>query len=149
MSLLPCRGQTYGTWSGSTIPLVLAGLLALVAIANLGHALVGSIRGRRHDFAVLKAVGFVRPQILLAVLAQALTMCVVAIVVGIPTGIALGRWLWEAFSSRTLGTLPEPAVSPPAILLIAVVGVAAGLLVAVIPGRAASLTPPSPVLKSE
>jgi hypothetical protein len=71
------------------------------------------------------------------------------VVVGIPTGIALGRILWDLFSSRTLGTLPEAAISSPAISLVALVGLVAGALVALVPGRSASLTSPSAALMVE
>ena len=42
-----------------TTPLVLAGVLALLAIATVTHALVTAERRRRRDLALLKALGFV------------------------------------------------------------------------------------------
>ena len=74
------------------LPLVLAGLLGLAAAAALGHALVTSIRRRRRDLAVLKTLGFVRRQVSATVAWQATTLAVIALVLGVPLGIAAGRW---------------------------------------------------------
>src|SRR5205807_3638974 len=90
-------------------PLALAGLLAVLAVATVAHLLVTSIRRRRRDLAVLKTLGFVRRQVSAAVAWQATTLVVLALLVGLPAGVAAGRWLWQVFAGRT-GIAPDPRV---------------------------------------
>jgi ABC-type antimicrobial peptide transport system permease subunit len=89
------------------LPLFLAGLVGVLAAATLAHTLVTSIRRRRRDLAILKMLGFVPAQVRWAVAWQATTFVSVALLIGLPAGIAVGRVTWSAFASN-LGTLPEP-----------------------------------------
>jgi hypothetical protein len=130
------------------VPLALSGLLALIAAGTLAHMLVGSTRRRRHDLAILKTLGFIRRQVRHAVAWQATTVVAIALVIGLPTGIAGGRWAWRVFATQ-LGVLPEPAV-PLAAIVIAVPGaLALANLMAAAPGRAAARTQPAAVLRTE
>jgi hypothetical protein len=130
------------------VPLALSGLLALIAAGTLAHMLVGSTRRRRHDLAILKTLGFIRRQVRHAVAWQATTVVAIALVIGLPTGIAGGRWAWRVFAIQ-LGVLPEPAV-PLAAIVIAVPGaLALANLIAAAPGRAAARTQPAAVLRTE
>src|SRR5207247_643879 len=97
-------------------PVYLATLVALMAAATLAHVLVTSIRRRRRDLAILKTLGFQRGQIAATVAWQATTLALVAALIGIPLGIAAGRWTWNAFAN-TLGIVPSPAVPFAAVLL--------------------------------
>jgi hypothetical protein len=71
------------------LPPVLAGLLALLAASTLTHLLVTSVRRRRRDLAILKTLGFTRGQVSATVAWQATTLAVVALLVGMPLGVAL------------------------------------------------------------
>ena len=93
-----------------SLPLLLAGLLALAGAATLMHTLVSSIRRRRRDLAILKTLGFLRGQVSAAVAWQATTLVVLALLIGLPLGIAAGRWGWNLFANQ-LGVVPEPQVS--------------------------------------
>ena len=127
---------------------MLAGRLALLAASALAHLLVTSIRQRRRDLAVLKTLGFVRSQVSAAVAWQATTVAVVALAVGMPLGVALGRWTWSLLVDR-IGLGAEPVVPGPA-LLVGVVGtVLLANLVAAWPGRVAARTRPAVTLRSE
>ena len=53
------------------LPLVLAGLIVLLGVMSLGNTLVTSVTRRRRDFAILKTIGFVRPQVAAIVAWQA------------------------------------------------------------------------------
>jgi len=44
------------------LPLALGAFFALLACATVAHALVSTVRRRRHDLAVLRAIGFTRRQ---------------------------------------------------------------------------------------
>ena len=130
------------------LPGVLAGLLALLAAAALAHLLVTSVRRRRRDLAILKSLGFVRGQVSAAVAWQATTVALLALAVGLPLGVALGRWTWSLLIDR-IGLGAEP-VTPGAALLAGVVGtVLVANLVAAWPGRVAARTRPAVALRSE
>jgi hypothetical protein len=129
-------------------PIVLAALLALLAAATVAHALATSVRRRRRDFALLKTLGFTRRQISSTVAWQATMVAVVALVVGIPIGIVLGRWGWTSLADN-LGTVPDPIV-PAAVVAITVPLVLVLVnLVALAPGRHASRLGAAAVLRSE
>jgi len=128
--------------------LLLALLLGLVAVATLAHTLLTSIRRRRRDLAVLKTLGFVRRQVAATVASQATALVGLALVMGVPLGVVLGRWAWVLFA-RQLGVLPEPTLS--AVIVAATVPAAllAANLVATVPARTAARTRPALVLRSE
>jgi hypothetical protein len=74
------------------LPRLLAGLVALLALGTLTHTLVSLVRRRRRDLAILKTLGFIRPQLRGTVGWQATTLATVALLIGLPIGIAGGRW---------------------------------------------------------
>jgi ABC-type lipoprotein release transport system permease subunit len=130
------------------VPLVLAGIIALLATVTMAHTLVTSIRRRRLDLAILKTLGFVRRQVSAAVAWQASTLASVALLIGLPLGVMGGRWGWNVFADR-LGVVPDPIVPAVTILLIAPAAVLIANLIAVLPGRIASRLRPAPVLRTE
>jgi putative ABC transport system permease protein len=114
----------------------------------IAHALVTGVRRRRRDLAVLKTLGFVRGQISAAVAWQATTFAAVGLLIGIPLGIAVGRWVWTLFADQ-LGVPPEPIVSVPAVLLAIPATLLVANLIAALPGRMAGRVRPAPVLRTE
>jgi hypothetical protein len=132
----------------AAVPILLSGLLALIAAGTLAHTLISSTRRGRHDLAILKSLGFVRRQVRHAVAWQATTIAAIALLIGLPAGIAGGRWAWRVFATQ-LGVLPDPVV-PLATILIAIPGaLALANLLAAVPGLAAARTQPATVLRSE
>jgi ABC-type antimicrobial peptide transport system permease subunit len=129
-------------------PLLLAGLLAALGVAMIAHTLVTSVRRRRRDLAVLKTLGFVRGQVSAAVAWQATTFAAVGLLIGIPLGIAAGRWVWTLFADQ-LGVPPEPIVSAPAVLLAIPATFLVANLIAALPGRMAGRVQPAHVLRTE
>ena len=129
-------------------PLLLAGFFGIVGLAVLAHTLITAIRRRRRDLAVLKTLGFLRAQARRAVAVQASIIAAIAIAVGIPAGLVLGRWGWRFFA-LSFG-VQQVNIAPawfliafiPAVLLLA-------NLVAVLPGRAAAQTKPALILRAE
>jgi hypothetical protein len=130
------------------LPALLAGLVALLALGTVTHTLVTSIHRRRRDLAVLKALGFVRRQVSATIAWQATTFAVVALAVGVPLGLAAGRWAWE-LTAAALGVHSGAVVPVPAILAVAAGTLLAANLVAAVPGRAASRLRPAAALRSE
>ena len=130
------------------LPYVLAGLLALLGVGTIGHTLVSSIRHRRRDLAVLKTLGFVRGQVRATVAWQATGFAVLAVLVGLPLGVAAGRWAW-ILVNQGLHTLAGPVTPTLAVLAAVPATVLVANLVAALPARAAAATRPAVVLRSE
>ena len=130
------------------LPYVLAGLLALLGVGTIAHTLVSSIRHRRRDLAVLKTLGFVRGQVRATVAWQATGFAVLAVVAGIPLGVAAGRWAW-VLVNQGLHSLAGPVTPTLAVLAVVPATVVVANLVAALPARAAAATRPAVVLRSE
>ena len=127
-------------------PLVLAGLLGLLAAVTVGHALVVAVRRRRTDFAVLRAIGFTPGQVSRVVAWQATTVALIASVVGVPFGLLLGRLAWASVADQ-LGVVDSPVV-PLAALIALPAAVAFANLVALVPGRRAARLRPVEILRA-
>ena len=145
----PSRPSTIGDFGGiESLPALVAALLAATAAGALAHALVTSVRRRRRDLAILKTLGFVRSQVLAAVAWQATAIALIALLVGLPLGVAAGRFAWNVFAEE-LGVLPEAVVPGWPILLLVPATLLVANLVAAIPGRMAARTRPALALRAE
>ena len=131
-----------------TTPAVLAAVLAAGALGALGLTLVASVRQRRRQFAVLKALGFTQRQLAASVAWQSSVAAVAGVVVGVPAGIALGRWLWTLFAEG-ISAVPHPTVPTLSIALVALGAIVFANLVALFPGRVAARTRTSLLLRAE
>jgi len=132
----------------SNLPNVGAGLLALVAVGTLIHTLVTSGRRRRRDFAILRALGFVRRQVRLTVVWQATTIIVISLAIGLPLGAIAGRLSWRLFVGQ-LGYVPLPIVPLLQVLLMIPVALVLANVIASISARAAARTQPAVALRTE
>ncbi len=130
------------------LPILLAVLFSVVAVLTVGHTLVSSVRRRRRDLAVLRAVGFVGRQVSAAVAWHATIVATVAIVVGLPLGAAAGRWTWTLVTNR-LGLPPDPVVPVSLLLVVVPLSLVIANVIAAFPGFVASRTRPALVLRSE
>jgi hypothetical protein len=132
----------------TTLPLFLAAFLALLAMGAVGHALATAVRRRRHDIAVLRALGMTPRQARWVVVVQATVLAAVGLALGIPLGLALGRVLWQVVADYT----PLQYSPPVALLVLAVIGPAAlgvANLLAAWPGRTAAALRVGAVLRTE
>ena len=129
-------------------PLILAAALAAGAVASLWLTLAASVRRRRRELALLKALGFTGRQLAATVAWQSTTAVAAGAVVGVPLGIALGRYLWDLFACQ-IGVVPEPSVPGGTVALVVLGALAAANLVAALPGRAAARTPAAALLRAE
>ncbi len=119
-------------------PEVLAVLLAVVM----------SGRRRRHDFAILKALGLLRRQVSSITAWQVTTLTGIALLAGLPLGVAAGRWSWALFG-RSLG-IPADAITPVVVVLLMVPTVIfVANAVAFWPGRATARLSAAQVLRTE
>jgi hypothetical protein len=132
---------------GST-PVYLGAGLATGAIVALALTLVASVRRRRRDLALLKTLGFTERQLAATVAWHATTAVAIGVVLGVPLGIAIGRWLWDLFAQE-INAVPAPAVPLLQVFLIAVGALVLANFVAAVPGRIAARTPTALVLRAE
>jgi hypothetical protein len=130
------------------LPYLLAGLLVVLASGALGLTLLSSVRNHRRDLAVLEAIGFVRHQIIGAVSWQATALATVALVLGIPTGLALGRWSWRLVTDN-IGSVSPTIVPLAAVLLVIPTTFLVANLLATGPAWRASRIQPSEALRKE
>ncbi len=149
-SLLPVQrsAEIVNYRSMGRVPAILAGGLAAGAVAALGLTLVASVRRRRREFTLLKTLGFTRRQLAGAVAWQASVIAVIGLVIGVPLGIAVGRWLWLAFAHE-LSAVPNPVIPVASVTLATVGALILANLVAALPGRRAARTPAAEVLRAE
>jgi hypothetical protein len=130
------------------IPEVLAALLAALGTAVLGQVAVVSGRRRRHEFAVLKALGLLRRQIREISAWQVSILAGLALLIGLPLGLAAGRWSWQLFGTG-LGVAADARV-PVTLLLVMVPAVLIiANAVALWPGRSAARVSPARALRTE
>jgi ABC-type lipoprotein release transport system permease subunit len=130
------------------LPVALAVFLCLLAIGTIGHALASAVRRRRHDIAVLRAVGMTRWQTRWIVVVQATVLALVGVVFGLPIGVAAGRTVWRAVANFT----PLQYVAPTAVLALLLIPPAVVVIanvLAALPARRASNTPVAAVLRAE
>jgi predicted lysophospholipase L1 biosynthesis ABC-type transport system permease subunit len=130
------------------LPVTLAALLAILALLAVGHALVTSVRRRRHELAVLKTLGFNRRQIRATIAWQATTLAAIGLIVGMPTGILAGGLVWRRVAN-SLGVAATPPSPTLALLVIIPCALAAVNVIAFFPARAAARTRAAVALRSE
>ncbi len=130
------------------LPLALGAFFALLACATVAHALVTTVRRRRRDLAVLRAVGFTRRQTRGAIVWQSTLLAVAGLVVGVPVGIAVGRitWRWLADGFPIVYVPPGALV---AILVVAGLAIALANALAAGPAHAATRIHPAEALRVE
>lgn len=129
-------------------PLALAVALAAGAVLSLAVTLLASVRQRRRQLALLKALGLTRRQVREAVAWQASIILLVATAVGVPLGIAAGRWVWTSFAV-SLGVVPVTVIPALALLAGFISLVVAGNLLAAVPASVAARTRPGVLLRAE
>jgi ABC-type antimicrobial peptide transport system permease subunit len=113
-------------------PLALAFALGVAALVSLSAAVAASARRRRRDLAILQALGLTRRQLRSIIAWQTLTLLLVAVMVGLPLGIVVGRWTWSGFAT-SLGVVPVTALPLTSLLVGLALLVVAGPLFTSLP----------------
>ncbi len=132
----------------AALPLALSAFLAVLAIGAVGHALSIAVRRRRHELAVLRALGLTRRQSRLVIVTQATLLAVIGLAFGIPLGVALGRTLWRA-AADMLPLAYYPPLAFWALLLIGPLALRAANLLAAWPARRAARLRTGQILRTE
>ncbi|MEP6660266.1 MAG: ABC transporter permease [Acidimicrobiales bacterium] len=130
------------------LPWLIAGLLAILALATLIHASAIMFARNRMTLGVLAALGFTRGQRRGVCVFASMALVFVGVVIGIPTGIIVGQRVWRALSDGI--DLPSTAAMAWLTLTVASIG-AFGLaaLVALVGSRKSVRMTPSEQLRVE
>jgi ABC-type lipoprotein release transport system permease subunit len=130
------------------LPTVLAGVLVLLAAATLAHTLLTSVRRRRHELALLQALGFVRRQVWLSLFWGTTALVAIGLLVGLPLGALLGRFVWSVFADG-LGAVPEPEIAWLPLLLTIPAALLVAAVIATIPAFFSTRQRPAVALRAE
>jgi ABC-type lipoprotein release transport system permease subunit len=130
------------------IPYVLAGLVAFLGVGTLVHVLAIGVRRRRHDLAILKALGLVRSQVRAVIAWEGALIAAVGLMLGIPVGLAAGRWTWRWFAERLI-VVPDPVIPWGALAAIAPAALLLAWLASQLPSRVAAHTRAASLLRAE
>lgn len=131
------------------LPVYLALVFAVAALGSLVHVLLTSAQRRRTDLAILRTLGFRGRQVTATVAWQAATLVVLAFAIGAPTGLLLGRLLWEIVATRLLGVVSEPVLAWGVTMLLLPLTLVSAVLISVWPAAVARRTKPAAVLRTE
>jgi ABC-type lipoprotein release transport system permease subunit len=143
--LRPNTVNNYAAIDGT--PAVLAAVLGVLGLAVLAQFTIASARRSRRDYAILKVLGMTRRDLRAVTFCQAATVTAGALIVGIPLGIAGGRWAWQLFAGQA--GLPPDTITPLQVLWMVPATVAVALLVASPAARSVARTPASGTLRAE
>ena len=113
----------------------------------LGQFVVASARRRQRDFAIMKVLGLLHRQLTAITVWQVTTLTVLALLVGMPLGVAGGHWAWRIFADN-VGLSPV-AITPMALVWMIPVTMAAAILIAFRPGQRMARGSPAAVLRTE
>jgi hypothetical protein len=129
-------------------PLTLAMGVAAAVVLALALTILASVRERRRDLALLKALGLRSRQLRAVVGWQITTILVIAAGVGVPIGIAVGNWAWTTFAN-SIGVVPLPVVPIAALLAGIAALLVAGNLLALWPAHVAARVAPAATFRTE
>jgi hypothetical protein len=120
-------------------PYLLAIVLTVFLMVAVAYLLATSVSTRRRDLAVLRALGSDRRQLRAIVHWQATLMTVMGLLVGVPAGIVLSRWIVRLLTTA-LGIVPGAEIPPLLVLAFALAALAVANLLALLPAHRAART---------
>lgn len=137
-----------GLDSTRSLPVAFAALVAMLGTASLVHLLLVTVRRRCREFAVLATLGASRRQLASTVASLATALGSVAVLVGVPAGLVVGRLGWRVLADG-IGAPTPPAVPTLMLLAVVVAVLVVANVVAAVPARAARRLRPADVLRSQ
>jgi cell division protein FtsX len=129
-------------------PVALAVGLAAAAVLSLALTVLSSVRRRRHELALLKALGMTRGQIRSVITWQTTLTLLIAVAVGGPLGVAGGHLAWQSFAG-SLGAMAVSEIPVAGLILGLLALVLAGNLLSTGPAAIAARTRPAIALRAE
>jgi ABC-type lipoprotein release transport system permease subunit len=130
------------------IPFVLAGLLGLLVVLTISHTLLTTLRARRRDLAVFRALGASPGFVSRAVHWQATLVTIVPALLGVPFGLVVGRLLFVALADE-IGAVDTAALPLAVVGVVLAAVVVFANVIAVWPARIARRWAPAKALTAE
>jgi hypothetical protein len=130
------------------VPASLALTVAGLYVALIVFLLFASVRARRFEFAVMRALGMTTGGIRLSAAMQATTTALFTLAVAIPGGVLVGRWAWLEYA-RDLNALPVSTIPWMAIAMVCVATIAIANVAALCLGWPATRRSSATDLRSE
>ncbi|CAI7978969.1 ABC transporter permease [Frankia sp. Hr75.2] len=130
------------------LPALLQTVLAALAVAAAGHAAGTTWRRRHGELAILRTLGFTPSQTARIPLTTSCVSAALAVAVGIPAGMLIGRLVWWEIATAT-GVSADLAIPVRVLAVLPPAAIAVGLLVAALPAWRAWRLLPGAVLRGE
>jgi ABC-type lipoprotein release transport system permease subunit len=131
-----------------SVPLVLSAFLGCLGLAGLIHALVVTLRRRRRDVVIGRALGLDTRGARSSLRWDAGILTVAGLAVGLPLGVLAGQVAWGLVADR-LGVVVDDALPQWAPIVVGVAVLAVAAVAAELPARAAGRLRPAAVLRAE
>jgi ABC-type lipoprotein release transport system permease subunit len=143
----PSEVRTAAAGGGRTQTILVVVLASVAGLSTL-LALATVVRRRRSELAIHRVLGFTPGQVRATFLWQGTLVAAVAVVIGLPIGVGLGRTLWRVFADH-LGVVPDPSIPIGALAVAAGVALLVGLLGSLGPAIRAARVSPAVGLRAE
>ncbi len=129
-------------------PMIVAVIAALMGSAAIAYGLALTVRRRREDLAILRALGLRSSQTGWVITWQATIVAVISIVLGVPIGIGVGRAIWSSVAGRA-NLVVRPEMPPAALIGVSIGALVVALMASVWPNLRARRLQPARVLRGE
>jgi ABC-type lipoprotein release transport system permease subunit len=122
------------------VPAMLALALCVLGLAGVLNALLVALRRRRDDLAITRAIGFTTSQTASTMRWQGITTATLAILLGVPVGVIIGRSIWRLLVDGA-GVTDLVTIPWAAIIVVPVAAVVVVTAIAALVGRRAAHLP--------
>jgi putative ABC transport system permease protein len=131
-----------------SLPELFALFAGAMGVLAIGNGIVVAVRRRARDLGVMRTLGFTPRQTAGTVFTMAETSGVIAAVIGIPFGIAVGGAVWSAVAARAY--VADDAYVPVGLLVgLALATLVIVAIVSIVPARRAARMRPADALRAE
>lgn len=148
-ALYSTTGGERGLAFASTVLLVIAGLVLLIACSNVANLLMARAVSRRQEIAVRLAIGASRGRLLRQLLTESVLLGVFGGIAGLAVGYEGCRFLWSFRPPDVARNLVDPKLDGTVLLFALLLSLATGLIFGVVPSLRASKTGLVESLKEE